>query len=479
MIFKEKNNSDYHFSFLSAIHFQLYLNKSSLNENLLAREHLKKALHHSPELLLNFEDYFSHWVSKEPNGEYISLAKKALNNFPADQFPVKFSRRKILGKLSIVEAFYHYRKGLRISTIQKILKGFCYSPSEIKNYGVWVILIKSLGGIKFKQNQCFSQSTLLSTKNLPESLKNEFESSINCKITTLEHHNSGNPSEKIYELKTQNQDYILRTFSKNHVSLKIRLKIIQELGTHKIQIPELIANSKPQSTQLLWLLEEKISGNLFFPNKFSEQENLEILSNIAENLSRLHTITVKGFGTIINSNLETSFSSFEEWLNHEKDFILGGFFSGIIPESLSEMLDKAFCFLKQIDVGIPVLCHGDLQPENLIITENKIPKIIDWESVSGNDPAYDIAIFITSLFKWYPFPENRILKKFLLMYEKNNDPTFFLRVIAHQVLILANNYIWEAKQTNVEIPDFDITDLNNQLSILLDQSPFFSEKQTN
>lgn len=57
-----------------------------------------------------------------------------------------------------------------------------------------------------------------------------------------------------------------------------------------------------------------------------------------------------------------------------------------------KLLDEFLTYRKFIELTPKLLCHGDSQPSNFVVAENKL-YLLDWEFAGNNDPLYDIAAF--------------------------------------------------------------------------------------
>ena len=468
--------NNFQISLLSAVYFCRYLENSWLDDKNNARHYLIKAVEDSPTILGNFENFLFQWIYQKKEEKKINLAIKALSNFPEKIFLHKISKRHILGRMYINQAFSDHKTKKRFSCIKNVIMGLFLCPSNAKNYGVWAIFGKSLLGIKDQTIEHTFITNILNVENAPPSLIQKIEIQIEGKINQVELISNDLTDEICYKVLTDQKEYILRTFQKNNDLLKTRLELIKSLEVHQIPMPSIIiyeqANKK-NGIEFEWLLEKKIQGERFFPVYFDRNENQEIMKNIALFFKRIHNIKKERFGYINQKNDQIKMETFVSWLSREREIILAGFITGAISESFASIIENAFRFLKENYFGPPVLCHGDLQPENILVKDNKIQGIIDWEAANGNDPAYDIAVFFTAFHKWFPSYEDEFIINFLKTYNVQKDQTFLFRIKAHQIIISANLRCWLSNITINDHNRFYCQVIRNQIDQILSQPDIF------
>ena len=152
-----------------------------------------------------------------------------------------------------------------------------------------------------------------------------------------------------YSFMMHDQTYLLRKFKEQGIDRKLEFKV-QNLAYEK----EIAA--KPI------LLDEKNGLMIceFLEGHHEEVLERDDLQNVADLLKKLHMIQID-----------------TEVLNLE------GFF-----DRKSQALIEAFDTVKNYETEY-VLCHNDLNPKNILFTEEV--KLIDWEFASLNDRYFDLA----------------------------------------------------------------------------------------
>jgi len=175
--------------------------------------------------------------------------------------------------------------------------------------------------------------------------------------------------------------------------------------------PKLILNGEINRKQFIvmeFLQAEPLSKKLKL-KKISP----EIIKKTYRILKILSDIKVdKGFG-YLKSSQEALFSGWGDFLEtryvHQKRIL-----KLVIKEPMFSLFDSYvkewITFLKSNDVRIGSLMHGDINGENILISNNGKEYLIDWENVMSGDHLADLAIFC-----------NRIgERKFNYFFQKEN-----------------------------------------------------------
>lgn len=100
---------------------------------------------------------------------------------------------------------------------------------------------------------------------------------------------------------------------------------------------------------------------------------------------------------------------------------------------IDHIVQRVYSAIEHINIPLKP-CHNDLNASNFIISANNL-SVIDWEFSSMNDPAWDLAYFITIS----RLPEKSVdvfLKSYLSLGNGNSDPTLLDRVTAYQPVTL-------------------------------------------
>lgn len=434
--------------FLAKLYFVLFLRKCWSGEGAEAHYYLDQAIRFSPSIAFKFEDLIVEWIVKQTDGLHMERVDSVLDNLPQElKKPFRF-RQRILGKLYIARAFEDYQHWQRANTIHDILKGWYLAPAFLKNYGVLAAFFKSLFNIHDTNAQPASAQEESSLSLDP--ILHYLELALGSLIHHIEPVTTGTSNERIFIVQNATDNYILRILEAGNKPLKLRMAIAELLSTAQLPVPAILASSltSPGITgDLEWLLEEDISGTWFTPELMNQEEILQGLRELGHYLHQLHHIETKGFGSILFPDLQAPYPTFAAWLDSRQYSILEACLSGAIPETVLESIDAADRFLRDTYQGPPVLCHGDLSNENILIDHGQVRAIIDWEDMKGNDPAYDLAVYFTGMIdEWYPSLELQVLNTILQTYPVENPDLFYQRIIAHRILFIASWIKWLTSQ---------------------------------
>ncbi len=108
----------------------------------------------------------------------------------------------------------------------------------------------------------------------------------------------------------------------------------------------------------------------------------------------------------------------------------------IADERIGRMAE-AILARQQVDCDVTCLCHNDLSPENILVSESG-PVVLDWEYAAPGDPAFDIAGHIETM------SLNRDETARLL--DAYGDPVVAERVPESRLLFLLITSLWWHRQ---------------------------------
>ena len=193
-----------------------------------------------------------------------------------------------------------------------------------------------------------------------------------------------------YLIKTSEQDYILTIYEKrvDENDLPFFIKLLSYLSENKFPCPKPIAN---KNNEKINRIKNKNAALVTFlngqsKNKITSEECFEIGKITAQ----LHEITKKfDINRKNNLSIENWESIFEKTIKQKID----------LDESIIKKTKNYLNFLKdKWPKNLPQgIIHGDLFPDNIFFTNNKVSGIIDFYFACNDFFAYEIAICINSL----------------------------------------------------------------------------------
>lgn len=146
---------------------------------------------------------------------------------------------------------------------------------------------------------------------------------------------------------------------------------------------------------------------------------------LGEILKKIHQISINGFGPI--EEVEATFHTWREFLEQFKKYETSH--SEIVPSLVS--VDNYSLIIKLLlDISERTfksgLVHGDFTENNVIVSNNKIVAIIDWDTWIIGDPVMDFSILdivgqnvINKEFLYKNYPESDIFKQKEFEYKRD------------------------------------------------------------
>jgi aminoglycoside phosphotransferase (APT) family kinase protein len=182
-----------------------------------------------------------------------------------------------------------------------------------------------------------------------------------------------------------------------------------------VAVPDIIAFSMPsEGSDYCWSLEHFLDGAAFDHAGFHSQAIQEAARDLGRQLRRLHTVEIDGLGMIPH----------EQLYPHRVERALD-----VIDASPADRLaiERAYAYIKASRPTTARLCKNDCAGANILVQDDKVTAIIDWEWAWGGDPAWDIAY-------WNLYTTDLAGLDFLITgYEPDDPPALRRRVAAQQV----------------------------------------------
>ena len=449
--------------FLANLYFALFLQRIGQKDFSEAQGYLAEAMELFPglgEQLEKLSQLIIDCAFSQLSSPPLALAASVLDSLPSNFAALAQLRRRVLGKIHIAQAFGEYAAGHSSQACRHVLTGVRHDPSFLKNRGVISILAKSVLNYHPPAiDQIHGPSD--PDETIPKSVIDEVEAVLGSAVDrvepigryaniehieailqgsaadSVESDESENRSDSVYLIQAGTQPYALRLVEKDMLRQHIAVEdLVRAVG---VPIPTTLASSEPMANnEPAWLLEEWVSGSWFDPSRVSHADELTIAADLGRYLCRLHTIRAKGFGWISSPQLDAPYRTFGAWLDGRERVMEEACLTGAMPETVLPVLDTAVRFLRESYGGPPVLCHRDLQRANIMIEGTRITAIIDWEGQEACDPAYDIAVLLSRMSRfWCPPKDNEILTAILRGYDPAGPDDFRRRIIAHRLLFAA------------------------------------------
>lgn len=237
---------------------------------------------------------------------------------------------------------------------------------------------------------------------------------------------------EVYDVTLQNhENVIVRISRRMNPRFEEEEKAIQ-LATQKgVPCPKvlLVENLEHEGEKLTFCVEERIKGEplLDIRDSLSKDAMKKYIFEAGVILSNIHSVRVDGFG---NFDKNTPYNKWSEYILEPlrkidrikevaKDV---GIEEKLITNVASALKDNVEIF----DNTTPQLLHGDFSIKHLLVKNNKIVGIVDFENAKGGDPVFDLAWF--DYFYGEDIPREWIRKGYSnkKIFDKDFDKKMFL-----------------------------------------------------
>ncbi len=254
----------------------------------------------------------------------------------------------------------------------------------------------------------------------------------------------GGTNSRTYLLEHQSSKYILRYELSPGLQLRRSLNAQLWAKSLGVKVPNVVAHNFDGDEEIFWIIEDWIDGNHFDLNSLTENEAIQTSYDLGKQFKLIHSKVVDRFGLIA----PYPYSSYEEWskinpeevkfsenltgptFNNFKDYkvkLLSKLEEALllanIGEDLCEDLRNIFKIFHYTESA--KFCGGDTRTSNILISNDSVKSIIDWEWAYGGDPASHIAswssgnktIYLDSFIEGYESTDPKELKARVLKYE--------------------------------------------------------------
>jgi len=243
----------------------------------------------------------------------------------------------------------------------------------------------------------------------------------------------------VYLLKTTKSKYILKVCEQSKEDLlKFQIKIIDYLDEKNLLVAKIIKSNT--NREIIHYNKKPIIIQKFVEGKHPRKIDEDLMKDIA-NL----------FGLMHKHLLKLKLQGKHTWRNHFKpspDKI--GTISGVNFKTEEQNLIKQ---LQKIDKNKLRKCiiHSDLRDINLLVKNNKVKAILDWDDAHEDYLSYDIGVFLLDPSVKNGRVNKKAIKLFFQEYQKHTKLTkeekeavyYFIKVR------LLSTIAWFSKQTQI------------------------------
>jgi thiamine kinase-like enzyme len=236
---------------------------------------------------------------------------------------------------------------------------------------------------------CWKQSTLPSLFSKTNILPTLYTitGTKDCKITPL---TGGLSDSTIYKVENKDKQWVVRFIGHRSMEDKLREINAQSIASQEGWGPLLYASDSDQG----WIIMDYIKPTLL---SASDRMNEETYIKLGRCLQKIHTGPAFFSGKPIVQEIEELLSKLQQ--------------TNKIPRSINyKVLKEIIASVKKNYPRTIAPTHRDLNPNNIIFSDNKI-FVIDFENAAQDDPFYDLAT-IGIFYIFHPYHEKIFLNSY-------------------------------------------------------------------
>lgn len=191
-----------------------------------------------------------------------------------------------------------------------------------------------------------------------------------------------------------NKKYVLKIFYENYKNYRKDIALFNMLKEH-IPVQEIYKIGQDNSIEnKKYIIYKYIDGETIsqYVNEGNEITK-EIVESVAEVMGRIHSIKFKRMGSLddklcIKNERGSIVELYNKYINDNVRLRLGS--ENI--NKIKQIVDNYKNDLAQLECDVRLI-HGDFQGTNIIINNNSVASIIDWEFCMAGSPLMDIGQF--------------------------------------------------------------------------------------
>ncbi|MDA1190694.1 MAG: aminoglycoside phosphotransferase family protein [Candidatus Poribacteria bacterium] len=260
--------------------------------------------------------------------------------------------------------------------------------------------------------------------DFPASLQSKIESTlkqVNLTIQPL----PGGMNDRTFLVTGGDHEWVARVDGAEETGIRRAVRAQGLAFEAGVAVPEIITHDDDGEWQ--WAIEERVNGDPFETNALPSDRNHALSRHLGRQLRRLHTARREEFG-LIEPNPYPSFARFTDWLDNGERHLPEAASLADLSASTVDLIRDAYSLLRESPTD-PRLTHGDCAGGNILVRENNVVALIDWEWASGGDPTHNLAYWDF----WNDDPS--LIDALLEGYEPDNTVEMRRRVAAHHFVV--------------------------------------------
>jgi len=259
---------------------------------------------------------------------------------------------------------------------------------------------------------------------------------------------AGGTNDRTFFANTEKGEFVVRIEQGNGVQLRRAYNAQKRAEALGVMVPKVVTHNFGKNHDHDWIVEEKVDGVAFFPDKMDEVEAKSTSFDLGKQLKKLHLVEVDRYGLLppfpyqdnkdwsekdkeeFEQELERNgpiFSSFSDHIDFKKKVVEKSFELAGLEARYISRVKEVYERLKSLYSGGPRFCEGDTATTNLIVKDGKVKAMIDWEWAQASDPAENVAYW------HYWNKDSKYLDYFLEGYQPEDPEKFRERIDLYQI----------------------------------------------
>ncbi|MDR5587533.1 MULTISPECIES: phosphotransferase [Clostridium] len=241
---------------------------------------------------------------------------------------------------------------------------------------------------------------------------------LNEEVESIDPINEGCRSSN-YVLETNNRNkYILKIFPECDCYYERENNLLNLLKNDiLVQRVYLISSSNIIKNKIFGIYEYIEGVNLGKAIRGGSKIDKNLIEELAMTLAKIHKFKYKECGKLDkNLNIIHKLSPLYTWYEENMGINFKNRLGDNIVKKINYIVNYNKEMLLELDKNISLI-HGDFQGTNILVKDNKISAIIDWEFSMAGNPLIDIG----ELFRYEEYFDNDLIKIFEKQYNKYSD----------------------------------------------------------
>jgi NDP-sugar pyrophosphorylase family protein/aminoglycoside/choline kinase family phosphotransferase len=208
---------------------------------------------------------------------------------------------------------------------------------------------------------------------------------------------TGGSDRKYYRVRKGRRSTVLMQSHKDDPDFERQIEYTHFFRKYSVPVPELLrATTQKESASFEDLGDLSLYGWLKCPREKRQKE--KVYRQLIDILVLIHTVATEHVSEC--PLLQNRIFDYE-YLRWETDYFIERFVCGIRNiriRNLSALKDEFHRLAARVDSFRKTIIHRDFQSQNIMMTKEKNPKILDYQGARIGPPAYDIASIL-----WDPY----------------------------------------------------------------------------